>query len=71
MIDEKLTDGWNEWAHRVLGDIERLESKQNEIFDMVSHIRIELAILKTKAAVFGSICGFCSALIVTFVAKYL
>jgi len=58
--DKKLNNGWNEWAHRVLGDIERLDEKEDKMQTQINQLAIEIAILKTKAAMIG---GFWGALV--------
>jgi hypothetical protein len=40
---------WDEWAKLVLGDIEKLEAKTEEIHKILTEIKVELAILKTKS----------------------
>lgn len=72
MPDEKpKTNGWNEWAHRVLGDLERLEDGQKELITRLNSICIEIAILKTKAALIGSVWGAIVAIIVSVVSGLL
>lgn len=66
--DLKPANGWNEWAHRVLGDLERLEKKQGEVFTAIDCVKrelaieiqqmaIEIAVLKTKASFAGGVWG--------------
>jgi gas vesicle protein len=77
MVDDK--DGWNEWARRVLGDIERIDRASkttNERIDKITgdiyerieksykdiqtnlnSLCIEIAVIKTKAAIYGAIWG--------------
>lgn len=80
MIDDlKPVNGWNEWAHRVLGDIEKCERKIGEIFNAIDDVKkqsakdlqaiaVEIAILKTKASFAGGIWGAIVAVIVTILA---
>jgi len=58
--DDRKLNGWNEWAHRVLGDIERLDEKEDKMQTQINQLTIEIAILKTKAAMIG---GFWGALV--------
>ena len=53
----KKVNGWNEWAHRVLGDIERIDDAQKDIWEDINNLTVEIAILKTKAAMIGGIWG--------------
>lgn len=61
MADTSKANGWSEWAHRVLGDIERIDEKvekiQKQINDMELAYAVDLAILKTKAAMIGGVWG--------------
>ena len=49
--------GWSEWANRVLSEQERNEKDHGEFRDKFEEIRVELAVLKTKAAMIGFIAG--------------
>jgi hypothetical protein len=71
-VDHK-TNGWNEWAHRVLGDIERIEKQQENIFKLIGQVKddiskdikdisVEIAVLKTKAAFIGGVWGAVSGI---------
>lgn len=61
VADTSKANGWSEWAHRVLGDIERIDEKvekiQKQINDMELAYAVDLAILKTKAAMIGGVWG--------------
>ena len=63
----KKVNGWNEWAHRVLGDIEKIEKNQKEIFDSLTKLAIDIAVLKTKAAMIGGIWGAVVSIIVSVI----
>ena len=67
MVDDK--DGWSEWAHRVLGDIERIDRQNKDILLEISALRIDVAILKTKAAFIGGLWGTIMGVIVGIVVK--
>ena len=84
MVDDKKLNGWSEWAHRVLGDIERLEGslervegkvdiKHGETLKAIQALAIEIAILKTKAAmiagIWGSILGIIASIITSLLLK--
>jgi len=84
MADDKKLNGWNEWAHRVLGDIERLESnleriegkadtKHGETIKAIQALAIEIAVLKTKAAmiagVWGSVLGIIASIVTSLLLK--
>ena len=66
-MPELSTNGWNEWAHRVLGDIERLESKQDQLIADISALRVDIAILKTKAMLIGGVYGTAAAIVISVV----
>jgi hypothetical protein len=57
VADTSKANGWSEWAHRVLGDIERLEGKETQIQIDIGKLAVEIAILKTKAAMIGGVWG--------------
>jgi hypothetical protein len=67
MVDDK--DGWSEWAHRVLGDIERIDRQNKDILLEISALRIDVAILKTKAAFIGGLWGTIMGVIAGIVVK--
>lgn len=56
-MEEKKIDGWNEWAHRVLGDIEKLEDNQDQLFQGHNENKVEIAIIKTKVAFIAVVAG--------------
>jgi hypothetical protein len=47
--------GWNEWARRVVDDIERLESKQEKLTADVLAIRVETAALRAKTVLISQL----------------
>ena len=55
---------WNEWAKRVLGDIERIDTKLDKLIESLDEHKIELAVLKTKAAFVGVIAGLVVSIVV-------
>jgi hypothetical protein len=59
MTDDK--DGWNEWAHRVLGDI--------DILTKLNAICVDIAVLKTKAAFIGGLWGAIMAVVTAVIIK--
>lgn len=50
-------NGWNEWSNKVLGDLKELKASYKELLDDITTLKIEMAIIKTKAAIFGAIGG--------------
>lgn len=67
MADTSKANGWSEWAHRVLGDIERLEGKETQIQIDIGKLAVEIAILKTKAAMIGGVWGAIIGAIVSII----
>jgi hypothetical protein len=61
------TNGWETWAKRVLGDIERLEGNEKEIFDKINSLRVDMAVLQTKAAFIGGFWGAIVSIIVAVI----
>ena len=73
MDDKKLNNGWNEWSRRVLGDIERIDKKVDDLVTQINKLAIEIAVLKTKAAmiagVWGAVLGIAASVITSFLLK--
>jgi hypothetical protein len=80
MADDKTANGWNEWAKRVLHDIERSEANINELYGKINdakadcdrkinEIRVEMAVLKTKVALIGTGCGIVAALAIELITR--
>jgi len=78
MTDE-TKNGWNEWAKKVLFDIERLDKEHKDVCDRldksykdiheaINLLRIEIAVLKTRAGMYGAIWGAIVGLVTTVIA---
>jgi tetrahydromethanopterin S-methyltransferase subunit G len=67
VTEDRKLNGWSEWAHRVLGDIERLDEKEDKMQTQLNQLAIEIAILKTKAAMIGGLWGAIFGIIVSVV----
>ena len=81
--DAKSTNsanGWNEWAKRVLHDIERAEENISELYGKINDaksdcdrkindIKVEMAILKTKVALIGTGCGIAAAVAIEVITR--
>lgn len=50
-------NGWNEWSKYVLNHIEQQGITQKEIYNMLSDIKTDMAVLKLKASVWGAAAG--------------
>ena len=74
MSDEK-TNGWNEWSHKVLEDLERIDKNVGELYAKINNIEIKLAVLETKAgtvgAIFGTIFGSIATVTLTLIMSFL
>jgi hypothetical protein len=77
MTDEQ--GDWGTWARRVLGDIERLDKEHKDVCDRldksykdiheaINLLRIEIAVLKTRAGMYGAIWGAIVGLVTTVIA---
>ena len=51
------TDGWGQWAKKVLGDIDDLKKSCQDINAKLGDISVEIAILKTQAKSAGALAG--------------
>ena len=56
MVDDHGSS-WETWAHRVLGDIERIDADNKALNLKLNSLCVKLAILETKAATIGAIWG--------------
>ena len=65
--DQKKANGWGEWAHRVLGDIERIEAKLDKAMAQINQLGIDIAVLKTKAALIGAAWGLAASIIASVI----
>lgn len=63
MTEEKKLNGWNEWAKKVLSDIEDQKRDIGKLFDIITELKVEIAILKTKAFFYGAIGGVIGTII--------
>jgi hypothetical protein len=68
---DKTTNGWNEWAKAVLTDLEELKAASIRTNEEVIRLRIEMAVLKTKAAVFGVVTGTVVTIIANIIISFL
>lgn len=77
---KNAANGWNEWAKRVLHDIERAEENISELYGKINDaksdcdrkindIKIEMAILKTKVALIGTGCGIAAAVAIEVITR--
>lgn len=77
MVDEK--SDWGTWAKKVLFDIERLDREHKDVCDRldksykdiheaINLLRIEIAVLKTRAGMYGAIWGAIVGLVTTVIA---
>ena len=55
MPEATPASSWNEWARRVIDDIERLEAKQEQLVADIFALRVETATLKAKAVLIGEV----------------
>ena len=67
MVDENKTNGWNEWAKKVLSDIEEQKKDIGKLYESITETRIEIAILKTKAIFYGSVGGIIGTIIAALI----
>lgn len=72
---KKEPNGWNEWAIWVKtniqdikksrdDDAEKLSEQMEKIYDKIEEIKIEMAVVKTKAGVWGAIAGAIPVLVI-------
>ena len=63
-------NGWPEWSNKVLGDLKDLNDRFAKLSEQVVDLRIKLAILNTKATLWGGGAGIIVSGIVTFIIKH-
>lgn len=54
---EEDGNGWDQWKKLVLSELKDLKSGQAEFRDDVQSLRVDMAVLKTKAGVWGALAG--------------
>jgi DNA-binding FrmR family transcriptional regulator len=64
-------DGWTEYKQRVIFQLDQLTDKVDRVETMINEIRENMAILKTKATVYGSLAGLAITIIMQFVFNYI
>jgi hypothetical protein len=76
--DLPKTNQWDEYRRLVIAELERIDRSLGQInvkMDMttevrnkeISSLRVEIAILKVKASIFGAACGLAASAIVPIV----
>ena len=43
-------DDWENWSHKVLGDLDELNKNYKELREELSNVKTDIAVLKVKAA---------------------
>lgn len=82
MTDDHGGSGWNEWAKKVLADIERLDGVNRNLAEKIdlsnqklmaeiTLLKVEIAVLKTKAAVIASAWAIGVSVAIMLIGKYL
>lgn len=66
MNNIKETNGWNEWSRHVLAEQKRLNECFEKLATKVEEIRIEIAMLKVKASLWGGITGIIVSLLTIY-----
>jgi len=73
VTDTNKTNGWNEWAKKVLSDLEEQKKDIGKLYEAITETKIEIAILKTKAIFYGTVGGIIgtviAALIINFITR--
>lgn len=61
---------WREWSNHVLLELKRLDKELQHIDKSISKVHIELATLKVKAGIWGSI-GAVTSILLLAIGNYL
>jgi hypothetical protein len=65
------SNGWNEYQKLVLAELERLDTTVTKIQTDVTEIRLNFAVLRTRAVTWGALGGFLMWVISLLATKYL
>lgn len=71
MTTNNNKNGWNEWSNKVLGDLKDLKETYKEILRDIKNLEIEMAIIKTKAAIYGALGGAITTIIFGAILTYI
>jgi predicted nucleic acid-binding Zn-ribbon protein len=64
-------NGWNEWSHHVLKELERLDDDVKGLSDKIGLVREDIAALKVKVAVIGGGAGLIVGGIISLLSRIL
>lgn len=62
---------WSEWEKHVLRELERLSDNHEKILDVQNEIKIEVAMLKVRAALWGALTGGIITAAITIIGAFL
>jgi len=65
-FERQGTDSWNEWRKFVLNELTRYSGAIITLDDKINELRIEVAMLKVKASLFGSLAGLATTILLHF-----
>ena len=66
-MDEARTDGWEEWGKHVLKEQERQNDCIAYLTEQIASMRVDVAMLKVKAGLYGGLVGVVTAGIPTII----
>ena len=58
-----MDNGWEKHAEHVKAELERLSAGQQSMLSKMTDLRVEVATLKTKVALYGSAVGLAAGLL--------
>jgi uncharacterized membrane-anchored protein len=58
-------NNWNEWSNKVLSDLDQYNQDIQNLYEKINELKIELAVMKAKAAVWGAIGGVCISAVIS------
>lgn len=56
-LDKNNHNDWNEWSNKVLSDLKQYRDDIKEIHEKLNTLRVEIAVIKAKSAMWGAIAG--------------
>lgn len=62
-----MPDGWSKWERHVIEELRRLSKGHDDIKNEIRQIAIDIASLKTRAAVWGAVAGSIPMIIFTLI----
>lgn len=67
----ELQNGWGEWSKYVLTFIQKFDTDLQSLSDKIQELKIELVVLKVKAAMWGAIAALIVSAIISALVSHM